>query len=99
LFTICSPFVHGKDTLEMVATHPDGIDLMVADVVMPGMSGPDLAEALRPLVPAMKVLFASGYSNDAVVQHGILQESVAFLQKPYTPLTLVRKVRQILDAT
>ncbi|MDB5390582.1 MAG: Blue-light-activated protein [Planctomycetaceae bacterium] len=87
----------GKETLELVRQHHGEINLLMTDVVMPRMGGPELAEELRPLFPQMKVLFTSGYTDDAVVRHGLLKEQVAFLQKPYSPLSLARKVRQVLD--
>ncbi|HEV3385138.1 MAG TPA: ATP-binding protein, partial [Gemmata sp.] len=88
---------NGKEALQILANHRGVIDILVTDVVMPGMGGPDLAEALKSSFPKMKVLFSSGYTDDAVLRHGLLQEKVAFLQKPYSPLALARKVRQVLD--
>ena len=74
------------------------IEMMVTDVVMPGMSGRQLAERLATSRPDMRVLFVSGYTDDAVMQHGIVSRPRAFLQKPFTPTALARKVREVLDA-
>jgi two-component system cell cycle sensor histidine kinase/response regulator CckA len=87
----------GKAAVSLYANRKNPIDLVVTDVVMPDMSGRVLAETLRENSPDLKVLFVSGYTDDAVVRHGILQANVAFLQKPFTPDALARKVREVID--
>jgi CheY-like chemotaxis protein len=75
------------------------IDLLLTDVVMPEMSGSELAEQFLKLKPLAKVLFMSGYTDDAIVRHGVLRPGTAYLQKPFSPDTLARKVREVLDSS
>jgi len=87
----------GDEAVQLAETHQGTIHLLVSDVVMPGISGRQLAERIVALKPGIKVLFLSGYGDGAVVRHGILASEIAFLQKPFTPIALVRKVRNSLD--
>ena len=86
-----------NDARRICETHPEPIHLMLTDVVMPQMSGRALADSLTGFRPAMRVLYMSGYTDDAIVQHGVLSPGTPFLQKPFTPGNLARKVREVLD--
>jgi len=86
------------EALLICEKHPRAIHLLVTDVIMPKMSGTELAERLCRLRPTMRVLYMSGYGDAAIVQHGILDPGVAYLQKPISPGPLLSRVREVLDA-
>jgi signal transduction histidine kinase len=88
---------HGPEAIILERQHSGVIHVMLTDVVMPQMSGRELAEQLAPLRRDMKVLYMSGYTDDAIVHHGVLEEGTAFIGKPFTPTALARKIREVLD--
>jgi PAS domain S-box-containing protein len=88
---------NGGEALLACERHSGTIDLMITDVIMPSMSGDDLAARLNTVRPEMKVIFMSGYTDSAIVHHGVLANGTAFLEKPFTPQAVARKVREVLD--
>ncbi|HVN06948.1 MAG TPA: response regulator [Bryobacteraceae bacterium] len=90
--------VRGADAIRMANEHDGRIHMLLTDVVMPGMSGPQALEQIRARHPAMKVLFMSGYTDEAMAHHGILTSGAPFLQKPFLPDALARKVREVLNS-
>jgi two-component system, cell cycle sensor histidine kinase and response regulator CckA len=88
---------NGNEAIMMAEKRTEPIDLLLTDVVMPGMSGRDLAEHLSRLHPEMKVLYASGYTADVIGRHGVLEEGTQFIGKPYSPQDLATKLRDVLD--
>jgi two-component system, cell cycle sensor histidine kinase and response regulator CckA len=85
------------DAARVCSQLPAGVDLLLTDVVMPQVSGRELAERLAEDNPGLRVLFMSGYSDEAVYRHGVLSPDAAFIEKPFTERTLTRKVREVLD--
>jgi CheY-like chemotaxis protein len=89
---------NGQEALAVCKGHDDPIDLLLTDVVMPGkLSGRDLAKQLEIQYPKIKIIYMSGYTNDTIVRHGILDSNLAFLQKPFSPTILAHKIREVLD--
>jgi len=88
---------NGGEALLICEQYPNPIHLMLTDVVMPNMSGRQLAERLAPIKPDMKIIYMSGYADDTILGRGIPSSETAFLNKPFTPDALMRKVRQVLS--
>jgi signal transduction histidine kinase len=88
---------NGNEAMQIVKGLAKPIDLLVTDVVMPGMSGRELAEKLVEIQPSIKVLYLSGYTDDSVVRHGLSHSQVNFLQKPFTPRSLAQKIRSLFE--
>jgi DNA-binding NtrC family response regulator len=88
---------HGEEALLIHEKHDGPMHLVLVDVVMPGMSGSELAKRLASLHPETKILYMSGYTDNAIVHHGVLARGVNYIQKPFTVDGLARKVREVLD--
>jgi CheY-like chemotaxis protein len=88
---------HGEEALA-ISRKPGDIQLMITDVVMPQMSGRELAERVIAARPSLRVLFMSGYTDDAIVRHGLLHDKLNFIQKPFDSATVAKKVREVLDS-
>jgi len=88
---------HGEEALRICEAHKGNIDLLLTDVVMPGMGGRELAECVLEKNPDMRVLYMSGYTGNAIQHHGVLDPNTAFIEKPFSPTTLTRKIREVLD--
>lgn len=89
---------NGDEAIRIYESCGERVDLMLSDVVMPGMSGRELADHLAPLAPEMSIIFMSGYTDDVIVHHRVLNEETAFIEKPFTPDDFMRKIREVLDA-
>jgi PAS domain S-box-containing protein len=88
---------HGTEALKVASAHEGTIHMLITDVVMPHLSGPELAAQISALRPGLKVLFVSGYTDDTVFRHGVLEGGVAYLQKPFNLKALARKIREVLS--
>jgi DNA-binding NtrC family response regulator len=88
----------GEQAEAVMAREGDRVDIVLSDIVLSGISGPHLVERLHRTWPQLPVVFMSGYADDAVVRHGLLEREVAFVQKPFVPDVLLRKLRETLDA-
>jgi DNA-binding NtrC family response regulator len=88
---------NGREAIAAIGRFSERIDMLVTDVVMPGMNGSELADRIAVMRPGVKVLFVSGYTQDAIGNKGVIGDEIAFLEKPFAPDALLRKVREVLD--
>jgi YesN/AraC family two-component response regulator len=88
----------GKDALRVARIHEERIHLLLTDVVMPGMSGRELADEMKRMRPETRVLFMSGYTSNVIVRRGVLDEELSLLTKPFTRSGLTQKVREMLNS-
>jgi two-component system cell cycle sensor histidine kinase/response regulator CckA len=88
---------NGREALQVAARHPGSIHLLLVDVVLPGLSGMAVVKQLAQMHPGPKTLFMSGYADETIAYHGLLESGAALLQKPFSPIDLARKVRSLLD--
>ena len=89
----------GLEAINICQEAVEPVELLITDVVMPEMNGRDLSKTLAEMYPEMKILYMSGYTDDAVISDGVLEAGTAFLQKPFSPETLAHKVREVLDGS
>jgi CheY-like chemotaxis protein len=87
-----------QEALDVARVHDDEIQLLLTDVILPGIGGREAAKRMTALRPGIKVLFMSGYTDDAIAHHGVLAPNVAFIQKPFGPMALARKIQEVLSA-
>jgi len=88
---------NGEEAIEIFKEKGDSIDMLITDVVMPGINGKELAKRLLKIRPELKILYVSGYTDNVIAHHGVLESGANFLQKPFTMNSLNQKVREILD--
>jgi len=87
-----------EDAIRLCESHGGEIHLLLTDVVMPGMSGRELSDRLQPVRPSMKVLYMSGYTGEAIVEHGILDAGIHFIPKPFSPESMAQKILEVLNS-
>ena len=96
--TRCSRPARGARRSAIATAHPGRIDVLVADVVMPGFGGSELLRRLAATRPDLRVLYISGVMDETIAQHGLADPGAVFLQKPFSPWSLASRLRQVLDA-
>ena len=88
----------GEEALQVAEAHTGEIQLLMTDVILPGMNGRQIADRLTELYPGLKVLYCSGYTENSIVHHGVLNPELHFIKKPFNKLTLSQKIRSVLDS-